>query len=646
MTKVLLSFVLLLIANINLVMGQTMPLGTDVSNLQSLPGAAAVVLIDTNGGTILGNTYSDSGMSDQDKYLAWRVVAEDFAPFNINITTNETLYNNTPITQRTVAFISYDSFAPNVTSGYSFDTFGDDSSGFDGQHQGGWVEADLNFVSGWRNYGEVLAHEIGHSFGLVHSSTLSIEYYTGQGFWAPIMGSNYTTNLTQWDRGEFQDAKYSIENHENLGPSHWSLAQREQFYIDKILIISNNKLDNGSTIGFRIDDHGNTIGNATALNIEDKGVVDGDNAANKGIITKRTDLDYFSFTLLTAGSINLTIASNEIAPNLNIKAELLDVSGNLVLSSDPTGQGNYSASFNTNLDAGTYFISVDGVGEGDPKDTGFSDYGSLGHFSLSGYIEEGQEPNQAAQVSFHYPANGSTAYVTPGSPLTFDINAEDIDGVIESISIAVDSKTLTPTLVSGNLYQVDWTPYSPVSFTANVTVTDNDGASSTAEVTFTVTWGTSYTVNYNGNGNTSGINPYESERFLSGEEATMLDEGNLLNEGYDFAGWNTSADGSGTHYDFDDKLSITENVTLYAMWELTLSVISYDISEVIIYPNPVQNTCYISGLGDGVMYQVFNTMGQKLLEGKYTKMGLDLSSLIRGVYLIRIKNETFKVLKN
>lgn len=86
---------------------------------------------------------------------------------------------------------------------------------------------------------------------------------------------------------------------------------------------------------------------------------------------------------------------------------------------------------------------------------------------------------------------------------------------------------------------------------------------------------TSATVTYDGNGATSGSvvdsnNPYDIDATV-----TVLGQGNLENECNTFAGWNTSADGSGTSYQEDDTFTITENVTLYAQWT---PVLDYTIS--------------------------------------------------------------------
>lgn len=78
-----------------------------------------------------------------------------------------------------------------------------------------------------------------------------------------------------------------------------------------------------------------------------------------------------------------------------------------------------------------------------------------------------------------------------------------------------------------------------------------------------------YTVTYNANGATGGTAPTDANEYLSGAEATVLDNtGTLVKIGYRFVGWNTEPDGSGTTYAPGDLLNIGDgNITLFAMWE-------------------------------------------------------------------------------
>ena len=82
-----------------------------------------------------------------------------------------------------------------------------------------------------------------------------------------------------------------------------------------------------------------------------------------------------------------------------------------------------------------------------------------------------------------------------------------------------------------------------------------------------------YTVTYDGNGNTSGDEPTDSNSpYTSGSSVTVLGKGTLVKENCVFAGWNTAANGSGTWYDPNASFSMgSSNVTLYAQWALNLT---------------------------------------------------------------------------
>ena len=76
-----------------------------------------------------------------------------------------------------------------------------------------------------------------------------------------------------------------------------------------------------------------------------------------------------------------------------------------------------------------------------------------------------------------------------------------------------------------------------------------------------------YTVTYNGNGNTGGTAPVDSSSpYESGEEVTVLGPGDLVKKHYTFTGWNTAADGSGIAYSPLDTFTINSDMVLYAQW--------------------------------------------------------------------------------
>lgn len=79
-----------------------------------------------------------------------------------------------------------------------------------------------------------------------------------------------------------------------------------------------------------------------------------------------------------------------------------------------------------------------------------------------------------------------------------------------------------------------------------------------------------YTVEYNGNGNTSGSppSPQYMDPYLSGTTSITFrtNSGSLVKTGFTFSGWNTAADGSGTNYAASATYNGGATLILYAKW--------------------------------------------------------------------------------
>jgi hypothetical protein len=353
---------------------------SDTFSLASLPGANHTIYLDFDGhvtsGTIWNRNFNDgkdivtpafdfdgnpASFSDAElqriQYI-WGRVAEDFLPFNVNVTTID------PGTSALIKSGSSDASwgVRVVIGGSSYDWFGSGAGGVAYVGSFNWDSDTPTFVfeeqlgNGHEKYtAEAISHEAGHTLGLSHDGTSTTGYYEGHGSgetgWAPIMGVGYYQNLVQWSKGEYKDANQKQD--------------------DLAIITSQNGF------GYRADDHGNTIASASALSVS------GSSVSGGGIIERNTDLDVFSFTT-GAGSISLNVSPAARGANLDILAELLDSNGNIIASSNPASL--LSASISLNVAAGTYYLRIDGVGKGDPLTTGYTDYGSLGQYSISGTI--------------------------------------------------------------------------------------------------------------------------------------------------------------------------------------------------------------------------------------------------------------------
>ncbi|MGE7023409.1 S-layer homology domain-containing protein, partial [Solibacillus cecembensis] len=90
-------------------------------------------------------------------------------------------------------------------------------------------------------------------------------------------------------------------------------------------------------------------------------------------------------------------------------------------------------------------------------------------------------------------------------------------------------------------------------------------------------------------GQVPGSNNYEEKATVT----IAANPGNLEKTGFMFAGWNTQADGKGTHYAANDTFKMgLANVTLYAKWDVASYVLSFESNggSVVVAQNVANQT--------------------------------------------------------
>ena len=354
---------------------------SDTFSLVSNPGADQTIFLDFDGHTTSGSTWNGAYFGGADFYSnpydkdgdvtsfsdlelqaiqdIWTRVAEDFIGFDVNVTT---------VDPGADALIKSDDFDPMwgiraVITDDTSDWYGSNVSGLGipGSFNSASDTPVFIFSSQLANGNDqyvatTASHEIGHSMGLSHDGTSTSTYYGGHGFgdtgWSSIMGGGLNKKLSQWSQGEYADATNQQD--------------------DLAIITTNNGFD------YRIDDHGSDFDTASFLTFHETGV-----SAN-GIIERNTDVDVFSFAT-SGGIVDLQIDGIERGSNLDILAELFDADNNLILSSNPVDQ--LDADIQTTVAGGIYYLTVTGTGKGDPLVDGYTDYGSLGQYFISGSID-------------------------------------------------------------------------------------------------------------------------------------------------------------------------------------------------------------------------------------------------------------------
>ena len=299
----------------------------------------------------------------------WQRVAEDYAPFNIDVTTQDPgdagIIRTDPTDQvyGIRALISPSTAAQNaicggpVCGGVAYVNVFDQYAGF---YQPAWVFPH-SLSHNAKNIAEAVSHEAGHNFSLNHDGVTSTSfqsvgncasvtgYYCGHANWSPIMGVGYYKPIAQWSKGEYAGAN-------NTGQDDVALIAARVPYIT--------------------DDAGGTTATASPT------------TAGTKYIAQASDQDVFALGSCS-GSFTATAAPAPTSPNLDIQLDLLNSSGAVVVTNDPPSgttsidvASGLSASVSDTLAPGDYFLRVDGVGIGSGA-TGYTDYGSIG--SLHGH---------------------------------------------------------------------------------------------------------------------------------------------------------------------------------------------------------------------------------------------------------------------
>ncbi|MEJ7588549.1 MAG: T9SS type A sorting domain-containing protein [Ferruginibacter sp.] len=350
------TLIMLLVALLVSFHGFALPL------LNSLPSAVATIYLDFDGYEVncaywnggKSFTCNPSGMSDAQVTEVFNRVAEDYRPFDINITTEESKFVTAPLSSRIrIVITSSCSWYPGV-GGLSFVgsfTWGDDTPAF--------VFSDRLGPRSAKMVAECCSHESGHAVGLSHQSrydstcNLTAMYNegsgTGEASWAPIMGNSYYRNMSGW----------------NNGPTPYGCATMQ----DNLSIITTQ---NG--FGYRKDDYSDDIHDVPAS-------LSFSGTSMAGIISTSTDKDAFTFTLTQNSLIHIdvkpfSVDENYQGANLDVKMSLYKTPGIFIKSFDPAA--TMAIVVDTLLPKGTYYLLIDGAGN-----SNVLDYGSLGSYSIN-----------------------------------------------------------------------------------------------------------------------------------------------------------------------------------------------------------------------------------------------------------------------
>lgn len=370
--------------------------------LHSRPGSPRTLFLDLDGATVSGTEWNSQYAMTSGAYPGWdsdgnpatfttsehawmqevwRQVAETYAAFDIDVTTQDpgaggyTYSGSTDLTYGTRVVFTSSSTAAGQVCGVDPDTQTPNCIGvafLDTFKQAGNTPYDPAWVFTRLSSGPMPAtiaaqsasHEAGHTLGLLHDGVAATatapatDYYPGTSAWGPIMGSAAYRAVSQWSQGEYAGASNTE---------------------DDLAVIQ------AAGLPLRSDDHGDTTTTGDPLG-------DAPSYAANGVISARTDRDVFALDRTCVSGLIATASGIGPQTALDLSLEVLDQTGAVVARSAPASTWSGSIPVSAGMDAsvsvpsagtGRYYLRVDGVGNGSASSGGWSDYASLGQYHLT-----------------------------------------------------------------------------------------------------------------------------------------------------------------------------------------------------------------------------------------------------------------------
>jgi hypothetical protein len=368
--------------------GVSLPAGVNAGNvfkLHSNRGAGHTVFVDFDGGVVAETAWNETAGvptwkpraydtdGDADSFSTaeieamveiWQRIADDFAPFDVDVTTEDPgkIGSNTGwvLVTHSEAGSKHPLPAPSAGGVAYFNTFSYSHARYFSP-----VFVYYNNLNSPAAIAHAASHEMGHNLSLSHDGNTGPAGSHGAVIknWAPVMGLAQTAPVTQWSRGKYRGANNSQDD---LG------------------ILT-------GTLGLRRDDHEDSrFGTGTPLEIDGRGKIQAGNPAtvqnerrpvNGGVIEERDDVDVFVFTA-GAGTVDIMVAPGvRNGSSLDIDAVLYDAAGKKLAENNQ--RNDSTAKLRVKVPGGRYILEVKGVGDTSVPD---SDYGSIGQFLISGSV--------------------------------------------------------------------------------------------------------------------------------------------------------------------------------------------------------------------------------------------------------------------
>jgi len=297
----------------------------------------------------------------------WERISEDFAPFDVDVTTEDPVNYGQNVVWVLVTDSEPDGKqslpSPQAGSATYMNTFGFSHTAYFSP-----TFVYQNNLGSTGSIAEASSHSIGHIMGLSHDTTLG----TGKGnvSWAPIMGVNHQNQVTQWSKGDYSGA---VNKQDDIGILIGALGMRRDDHDD-------SRFDSGTPLVTDLKGNISSVHPGIDPNHH--------KAENKGLIEDQDDIDVFVFNS-GKGMVDITVTpawqaypqDQNRGANLDVHLALFDANGKKIAESDPSDET--SSRLKKKVAPGRYKLEVTGVGN---TASAYPDYGSIGQYYIAGSV--------------------------------------------------------------------------------------------------------------------------------------------------------------------------------------------------------------------------------------------------------------------
>jgi len=296
-----------------------------------------------NAGKII-NALSPQYTDEQIKTI-YAVIAERYAAFDVNVTTDISFYTKSKVSSRTrVIFTPTNDWFLGAGGVAFIGTFKNAGTGIWSPTIPCWVFTQA-FGADVKDVAEAATHEIGHTLSLEHDGTSADTYYYGQGQWAPVMGCAYNKTIVQFSKGDYLNA--------------------------------NCKQDDISAIR-------NALKMPVLTNTSSPVCILSNGSIATGTLASSNDIKVYSLNVVKSGTVTFT-ALPTIYSGVDLTLQLINKNG-ILLKTENTIDSQ-SASITSLVTNGTYYVRIMPSGNTSVTNGLYSSYGSIGTFTITGTLK-------------------------------------------------------------------------------------------------------------------------------------------------------------------------------------------------------------------------------------------------------------------